>query len=198
MVTVALLWKEGLKYSFVWKESTAFYSNTILKPSALHVCIICITRSHTCVYAPHAYVLENLRKLNIICFLFFISYLKVLYNMFWWYLHPSPQLFAESSYFPIYQTLCLFFFSFLNLQDQFVLLKSSSIVVFLWSAVDVPGTEKNNLASPSYQLPVAPWLGMGLCANSFLHTEIRSHQGLCMPLKPLWVHVCRCSAVSRR
>lgn len=119
--------------------------------------------------------------------------------MFWWYLHPSPQLFADSSYFPLYQTLCLFFFfSFLNLQDQFVLPKCSSIVVFRWSAVDVPGTEKNNLPSPSYQLPVAPWLGVGLCANSFLHTEIRSHQGLCMPLKPLWVHVCRCSVVSRR
>ena len=59
--------------------------------------------------------------------------------------------------------------------------------------------------SPSFrnkQLPIAPLLGVGICAQLPVPCwDVVWHgsaQVLCMLSQPLWVHMCRCLAVSRR
>lgn len=119
---------------FAESKNTELYSNTILMPPALH-CISrvlsCVSQvlTHICMYAPQVHILENLTVLNIICFPFFISDLRVSYNSFDCICTPFRNSFQIHPYF-LSTKLCVFFPFFFNPSRSICVAK---IFLDMWS-----------------------------------------------------------------
>lgn len=93
-------------------------------------------------------------------FFIFLNFLRHLYNLFYLYPPPIPRI---STFVCTYPSLC----------PQLTLPYVHACVVFCWKVVALPGAACQRKLTPSlrsYQLPIAPYIRVGLHAQfSFLH-----------------------------